>query len=70
MRVNGNHALKKGTTKMRNEYWKKFEETGFVTDYLDYVQAKGGAVDSEGVVQNESGNGDRDGVVSDADWGI
>ncbi|MBQ1393159.1 MAG: hypothetical protein IIY81_06450 [Lachnospiraceae bacterium] len=55
---------------MRNEYWKKFEETGFVTDYLDYVQTKYSTTDSEGAGQNESGNGDRDGIVSDADWGI
>lgn len=56
---------------MKNEYWKKFEETGFVKDYLNYIETKYEyTVDKEGVRQNESGAGDGHGIVRDADWGI
>lgn len=58
---------------MQNEYWKRFEETGFVSDYLDYVRIRGewqGMKDKEGAVQNESRNSDGNGVVRNADWGI
>ena len=55
---------------MKNEYWEKFEKTGFVSDYLDYAQSKMDAVDKEGVGQNESGNSDGNGAGGNADWGI
>ena len=55
---------------MKNKYWKKFEETGYVSDYLEYARIKSDSVDEEGVIQNESGNSDRNGAVGNADWGI
>lgn len=58
---------------MQNEYWKRFEETGFISDYLDYVRIKGewqGKIDKEGAVKNESRNSDGNGIVHNADWGI
>ncbi len=61
---------KKGTRNMKNKYWKKFEETGYVSDYLEYARIKSDSVDKEGVIQNESGNSDRNGSVSDADWRV
>lgn len=56
--------------KMKNEFWKKFEETGYVKDYLDYVQVKMETVDKEGAKQDESGNGDGNRFIGDADWRI
>ena len=53
---------------MKNEFWKKFEETGYVKDYLDYVQVKMETVDKEGAKQDESGNGDGNRFIGDADW--
>lgn len=58
---------------MQNEYWKRFEETGYVMDYLDYARTKSewsGKIDKEGAVQNESGNSDGNGIVHNANWGI
>lgn len=58
---------------MQNEYWKRFEKTGFVSDYLDYVKIRSdwqGKIDKEGAVQNESRNCDGNGVIRNADWGI
>ncbi|MBQ5560016.1 MAG: hypothetical protein IIT46_09615 [Lachnospiraceae bacterium] len=56
---------------MKNEYWKKFEETGFVSDYLEYAKGKEQSlVDGEGVALNESGTGDGNGIVGDANRGI
>lgn len=58
---------------MKNEFWEKFEETGCVSDYLDYVRVKDDwqmRLDKEGVSQNESGNSDRNGIVGDADWRV
>lgn len=55
---------------MKNEFWKKFEETGYVKDYLNYVQVKMETVDKEGAKQDESGNSDGNRFVSDADWRI
>ena len=49
---------------------KKFEETGYVKDYLDYVQVKMETVDKEGAKQDESGNGDGNRFIGDADWRI
>lgn len=64
---------KRRDKKMQNEYWKRFEETGFVSDYLDYVRIRGdwqGKINKEGAIQNESRNSDRNGVIRDANWGI
>lgn len=56
---------------MKNEYWKKFEETGCIDAYLDYVRMKNDwQMDKEGASQNEPGNGDRNGIVGNADWRI
>ena len=56
-------------SKMKTDYWKKFEETGHINDYLDYVRVKSDwQMDKEGANQNESGNGDRNGLIGDADW--
>ena len=55
---------------MKNEYWKKFEETGCIRDYLDYVRVKVDGLDKEGARQDESGDGDWNGIVSDASRGI
>lgn len=60
----------KGTVAMINEYWRRFEETGCIYDYMDYARVKEEKMDKEGVMQNESGNSDRNGVVSNANWGI
>ena len=51
---------------MKTDYWKKFEETGRINDYLDYVRVKSDwQMDKEGANQNESGNGDRNGLIGD-----
>lgn len=58
---------------MQNEYWKRFEKTGFVSDYLDYVQTREnwqGGMDKEGVGKDESRNGNGDGIIFDAHRGI
>ena len=56
---------------MKTDYWKKFEETGHINDYLDYVRVKSDwQMDKEGANQNEPGKGDRNGFIGDADWRI
>lgn len=56
-------------SEMKTDYWKKFEESGRINDYLDYVHMKSDwQMDKEGANQNESGNGDRNGLIGDADW--
>ena len=55
---------------MKNEKWKKFEKTGCVSDYLDYVQLKADTADKEGAKQNEPGDCDWEGFVGDADWRV
>ena len=55
---------------MKNDYWKKFEQTGYVGDYLEYVRCKYDGIEHEGANQNESGNSDRNGAVGDANWRV
>lgn len=59
---------------MKNlEYWKLFEKTGSVSDYLNYACAS-----EEKQLENrktggqtvELGNFDRNGAVSDASWRV
>ena len=58
-------------SEMKTDYWKKFEETGRINDYLDYVRVKSDwQMDKEGANQNEPGKGDRNGFIGDADWRI
>ncbi|MBQ1688546.1 MAG: hypothetical protein II073_04610 [Lachnospiraceae bacterium] len=53
---------------MQNECWKKFEKTGQVSDYLNYVQWKSEKADKEGAIEHESGDSDRNGFVRNANW--
>ncbi|MBQ3600971.1 MAG: hypothetical protein II992_07210 [Lachnospiraceae bacterium] len=57
---------------MVNEYWKKFEKTGCIDDYLDYIQRKSdwNIMDKEGNCENELGNSDGTSTVGNAHWGI
>ena len=58
-------------SEMKTDYWKKFEESGRINDYLDYVRVKSDwHMDKEGANQNEPGSGDRNGLIGDADWRV
>ncbi len=63
---------------MRNpEYWKRFEKTGNISDYLNYIACTDENCTRHMAEEEEEGgfggggiDSDRDSVIRNADWGL